>query len=88
MLFSDLSNSQVVNGDIAIEINDLCKSYIGETTTHALVSFSAEIQKGEVIVIIGPNGSGKSTLFNTLIGGLQADSGTIRLFGQDLICNV
>jgi ABC-type branched-subunit amino acid transport system ATPase component/ABC-type branched-subunit amino acid transport system permease subunit len=34
--------------------------------------------------LIGPNGAGKTTLFNMLTGLLKADSGSIRLNGQEL----
>ena len=43
------------------------------------------IHAGEVVGFIGPNGSGKSTLFNLLTGVLKPDSGTIRLFGEDIV---
>ena len=35
--------------------------------------------------MIGPNGAGKTTLFNLITGDLRADSGSIRVFGQELM---
>jgi polar amino acid transport system ATP-binding protein len=43
----------------------------------ALVDFSTEIKKGEVVVIIGPSGSGKSTFLRCLNRLEEIDSGEI-----------
>ena len=48
-----------------IETKDLCKFYKGGKIK-ALNGVSANIQKGEVVVVIGPSGSGKSTLLRSL----------------------
>ncbi|WP_226574139.1 ABC transporter ATP-binding protein [Acuticoccus sediminis] len=42
------------------------------------------VRAGAVHGIIGENGAGKSTLVSILSGHYQADSGTIRLFGQEV----
>jgi branched-chain amino acid transport system ATP-binding protein len=39
---------------------------------------------GERRLIIGPNGAGKTTLFNLITGDVPRDSGTIRLFGEEV----
>lgn len=44
-----------------------------------------ELQRGTVVGIIGPNGSGKSTLFRLMTNLLQTDSGTLTLFGHQMI---
>ena len=41
------------------------------------------IPKGSIHGIIGENGAGKSTLMNILYGFYQADSGTIRVDGEE-----
>lgn len=53
-----------MNDNIIIKTTDLCK-YYGKDI-HALDGVSAEIKKGEVVVIIGPSGSGKSTFLRSL----------------------
>lgn len=48
-----------------IKVNDLKKYFNGEKIK-ALDGISAEIKKGEVVVVIGPSGSGKSTFLRCL----------------------
>jgi putative ABC transport system ATP-binding protein len=52
--------------------------------THALESFSLNVDKGEFVSVMGPSGSGKTTFLN--IAGLLDvfDGGTYRLDGQDV----
>ena len=51
--------------DSIIKTENLCKFYKGGAIK-ALNGVSAEIKKGEVVVIIGPSGSGKSTFLRSL----------------------
>jgi polar amino acid transport system ATP-binding protein len=50
----------------------------------AVVDFSTEIRRGEVVVVIGPSGSGKSTFLRCLNGLEEIDSGTIVIDGMSL----
>ena len=50
----------------------------------ALVNFSTEIKKGEVVVIIGPSGSGKSTFLRCLNRLDEIDSGKIFIDGVNI----
>jgi polar amino acid transport system ATP-binding protein len=50
----------------------------------ALVDFSTDIKKGEVVVIIGPSGSGKSTFLRCLNRLEEIDSGEIIIDGVDI----
>lgn len=47
------------------------------------ISFS--VDKGEIFGIVGPNGSGKSTLIRLISTLLLPDSGTIEVFGYDVV---
>jgi len=50
----------------------------------ALVNFSTDIKKGEVVVIIGPSGSGKSTFLRCLNRLDEIDSGEIIIDGVNI----
>ena len=45
---------------------------------HALVDVTAEVKKGEVVVVCGPSGSGKSTLIRTVNRLEEIQSGELR----------
>jgi len=65
----------------ALEVSHLRKSFGGIAVTHD-VSFS--VQPGERRLIIGPNGAGKTTLFAQIAGEITSESGSIRIFGEDV----
>ena len=69
---------------IAVETQDLVRTYGGADGVRALDGVSLNIAAGEFVTVMGPSGSGKSTLLN-LIGALDLPtSGTISINGQDL----
>lgn len=76
--------TNAIEDENIIEINDLVKTFdFGGIV--ALDGINLEIKKGEYVSIMGPSGSGKSTLLN-MIGALeQADEGSIRVAGYDLM---
>lgn len=49
----------------------------------ALDGVDLDVPAGIVQAIIGPNGSGKTTLLNALSGASHADSGSIRVSGEE-----
>ncbi|WP_395700230.1 ABC transporter ATP-binding protein [Aquabacterium sp.] len=65
-----------------LAVKELGKSFGGNRAVDG-VSFT--LAAGELLALIGPNGAGKSTTFNMVNGQLKADSGSIRLDGQELI---
>ncbi|MBQ8540077.1 MAG: amino acid ABC transporter ATP-binding protein [Clostridia bacterium] len=65
-----------------IKTENLCK-YYGKDI-HALENVSAEIKKGEVVVVIGPSGSGKSTFLRSLNLLEDATSGKVFFEGVDI----
>ncbi len=50
----------------------------------ALSEVTFSVNKGEIVGVIGPNGAGKTTLFNTLVGLIRPDAGTVTLDGRGL----
>lgn len=65
----------------ALQLGNLKKAFGG---LPAMNGVSLEVMAGERRLIIGPNGAGKTTLFNLITGDLARDSGTIRLFGDEV----
>jgi len=66
----------------ALEIARLNKRFGGLPATKDV---SLMVMPGERRLIIGPNGAGKTTLFNLITGDLTTDSGSVKLFGQELM---
>jgi ABC-2 type transport system ATP-binding protein len=70
----------------AVEIQNLVKEFRPagrKEPLRAVDDVSLTIGAGEVYGLIGPNGSGKSTTMKALLGLVQPDSGTCRIFGND-----
>ena len=69
-----------------IKANNVYKTF--KTPDHrevkALVDFSTDIKKGEVVVIIGPSGSGKSTFLRCLNRLEEIDSGDVIIDGVNI----
>jgi branched-chain amino acid transport system ATP-binding protein len=65
----------------ALTIRELRKSFGGLPAADGV---TLEVGEGERRLIIGPNGAGKTTLFNLINGDLRADSGSVRLFGEEV----
>lgn len=66
--------------NLAVEVKDLSFSYTSEPL---LKSIDFELKAGETVALAGGNGSGKSTFLKLIINELQADKGSIKLFGED-----
>jgi putative ABC transport system ATP-binding protein len=56
----------------------------GQLRKQVLHHINLDIQAGEIIIMTGPSGSGKTTVL-TLVGGLRsAQSGSLKVLGQEL----
>jgi len=64
-----------------IQINNVSKWYGG---FQVLTECSAQVKKGEVVVVCGPSGSGKSTLIKTVNGLEPVQKGDITIDGQSV----
>ncbi|HVR34548.1 MAG TPA: ATP-binding cassette domain-containing protein, partial [Methylomirabilota bacterium] len=70
-------------GDVrpmAVEVRDLWVSFGDQPVLRGV---NLRVPAGEVVALIGPNGSGKTTLLRCLLGLQRAESGEIRLFGEN-----
>ncbi len=68
-----------------VEIRHLVKSYTrGGQIVPVLQDISLDIARGDFISLMGPSGSGKSTLLNLIAGIDKADSGILRIDGEDI----
>ena len=68
------------------EVEHLTKIYSeGEVVANDDLSFG--IDRGEIFGLLGPNGAGKTTLLKQLLGLIRPTSGSIRLFGADVVNN-
>ena len=65
-----------------VELNGLEKSFRTPAgVVRAVRQVDLAVHAGEVVALLGPNGAGKSTTIDLLLGLVEPDAGTIRLFG-------
>jgi putative ABC transport system ATP-binding protein len=57
----------------------------GETAKQVLIDINLTVHAGEILILTGPSGSGKTTLL-TMLGGLRAaQSGSLKVLGEELL---
>jgi phospholipid/cholesterol/gamma-HCH transport system ATP-binding protein len=64
-----------------VEIRNLKKSF-GDLDV--LMGVDLDLFKEEILVVLGKSGSGKSVLIKIMVGLLTQDSGSLRVFGQEI----
>jgi len=69
--------------DQPVLVENLRKAF-GEQKVLEGVTLS--VKKGETLALLGRSGTGKSVLLKIMIALQPADSGTVRLFGQEMTC--
>ncbi|MBR2652117.1 ATP-binding cassette domain-containing protein, partial [bacterium] len=72
----------MTNNEVVVEFEGINFGYTKEVQILKDINF--KIYKNEYICIIGHNGSGKSTISKVLSGLLKPQSGTIKLFGEQI----
>ncbi len=68
-------------GEYIVEVSGVSKGFPGVL---ALDNVSFNLKAGEVLALLGENGAGKSTLMKILSGIYEKDSGTIKVFGEEV----
>lgn len=68
----------------AIKTQNLTK-YYGKS--RGIIDVDLSVAEGDFFGFIGPNGAGKSTLIRTLLGLINASSGSAEIFGKDISNN-
>lgn len=69
-----------VSGDVRME--NVCFSY--EPGKPIITGLNLHAEPGSLTAIVGPTGAGKTTIINLLMRFYDADSGSIRIDGQDI----
>ena len=65
-----------------IKTSGLTKYY---GTSRGIIDVNLEVKEGEFFGFIGPNGAGKSTMIRTILGLIKCSSGSVEVFGKDLM---
>ena len=67
--------------DVLVSARGLVKRFGGRAV---LAGVDLDVHAGETVVLLGRSGTGKSVLLKHVIGLLQADEGTLAVFGEDV----
>jgi len=68
----------------ALSMRALCKSFDGKP---AVTQLELTIRPGEFYALLGPNGAGKTTTIRMAAGLLLPDSGSIEIYGVDVVAD-
>ncbi len=69
---------------LAVQVDDLRKTYPGPPSVTALDGVSLEIPEGGIYGLLGPNGAGKTTTIGICTTRVRASGGTARVAGVDV----
>ena len=73
--------AEMLRGELLF--NHICFSY--SEGKEVLKELNLQVKEGEKVVLLGTSGSGKSSILKILMGMERAQSGTIRIGGQDTV---
>jgi ABC-2 type transport system ATP-binding protein len=69
--------------NLAIECQQLTKTYPARPPVEAVRGLDLSVRSGECYGLLGPNGAGKTTTIEILEGLLAPSSGTVRVLGRE-----
>src|SRR5580692_10749067 len=72
------------SADSVVAITNLSRRFGAKT---ALQDVSLYVADGCVFGLVGENGAGKTTLIKHILGLLDAETGTVRVFGRDPVAD-
>ncbi len=67
--------------ETVIKINGLKKSF---GSNEVLKNITIDVKRGENVVVLGRSGQGKSVTIQCIVGLLQPDAGSLKVFGQEV----
>jgi ABC-2 type transport system ATP-binding protein len=77
-----ISSASARNGNNALEVSSLSKSF---GNNKAVKGISFTLEQGKILGLLGPNGSGKSTTMKSILGIITPDSGSINVYGRNVL---
>ncbi len=72
--------------DVALEVSGVSKRFrtdFWKKQFTALDNVSFQVPKSTICGLIGPNGAGKTTAIKVVLGFIKANTGSVKIFGQD-----
>jgi branched-chain amino acid transport system permease protein len=75
------ASAQIDEPEAILQVRGLSKAFGGIIACRDL---DLDLRQGRIAALVGPNGAGKTTVFNLLTGAIRADSGSVRLRGQEI----
>ena len=77
------NSTKMKQKDFILEVEDLSVIRSGKLV---ISDINFCLSKGEFVGIVGPNGSGKTTLLLSILGLLKLNSGRVRIYGCEPMC--
>lgn len=63
---------------------DIVALGVAHSGREVFAGLDLRVQPGESVALVGPSGAGKTTLLNVVLGTVRAQTGTVRVAGQDV----